>query len=280
MRRAQDIYQVRHLIQKAKSHALVIAKIERRDALDQIDEILKATDGVMVARGDMAVELSPAEVPVIQKELVHKANARAKISIVATQMLESMISSQHPTRAEASDVANAIFDGADAVMLSGETAVGDYPDLAVKTMAKIIGEAERSPFIPRSQPETQKDTTNGFAHALARAATAACAESNAKAAVTFTLTGWSAMTLSNYRPRVPIYALTPYHPVYSQLSLIWGIIPLLCPLFKSTDAMLAQGEKILLQKTLLKKGEVVVIMAGGTTKHKAANTIKIHPLGS
>lgn len=274
---AEDVEKAKHAIKEAGSHAMVIAKIERADALDQIKPILDAADGLMVARGDLAVELSAPEVPVIQKQLVHMAQQNAKMVIVATQMLESMISHQQPTRAEASDVANAIFDGTDAVMLSGETAVGLYPQVTVRTMADIIHKAERSPFTRLDLPRIQEN--NGFAHALSRAAVAACAESQAKAIVVFTLTGWSAKVMAKYRPPVPIYAMTPNPRVLQQLGLVWGVIPLICPLSAHTDTMIQKGEEILLKSTKLKTGDTVIVMAGGTAKHRASNTIKIQTLG-
>ena len=279
VKKAEDVHAARRAIKEAKSHANVIAKIERADALDHIDSILEAADGLMVARGDLAVELSASEVPVIQKRLVHMAQTSGKLVIVATQMLESMISHQHPTRAEASDVANAIFDGTDAVMLSGETAVGLYPEVVVRTMSDIIRRAESSPFTRVETPHRQASSEAGYAHALARAAAAACAESHAKAIVVFTLTGWSAKVMSKYRPPVPIYAMTPDLRVKRQLALTWGVTPIICPLMAHTDTMIQKGERILMSQSSLNKGDVVIVMAGGTAKHRAANTIKIHPLG-
>ncbi|MBI5201846.1 MAG: pyruvate kinase, partial [Elusimicrobia bacterium] len=243
--------------------------------------ILDAADGIMVARGDLAVELTASDVPVVQKLLVGKANEAGKLVIVATQMLESMINHQHPTRAEASDVANAIFDGADAVMLSGETAVGLYPVAAVKTMSQIIAKAESSAFAYRGSPKGLADDPErgGHAHALAMAARACLEEAHAKAVVVFTLTGWSARIMAKYRPPVPIYALTPDKKVLDQLALQWGIVPLLAPLDKSTDRMISRGEKIILADGRLKRGDIVLVTAGGTAKHRASNMMKVLPLG-
>jgi pyruvate kinase len=281
VRSPDDIHLARSIIRRAGSPMKVIAKIEHPLAIDRIDEILDAADGIMVARGDLAVELSAAEVPSAQKMLVRKANDAGKIAIVATQMLESMISHSNPTRAEASDVANAIFDGADVVMLSGETAVGQYPVEAVSIMSDIIRRAEASPFIYRHIPHGLKDTKEtGFAHALARAAHDACAVTGCQAVVVYTLTGWSARVMSKYRPSAPIYALTPSPKTMSQLSLYWGIKPVLCPLGKSTDAMLGIGERIMLRQGLVRKGETILVTAGGTAKHKASNMLKIHVIGS
>ena len=281
VRDAADLERARRLIEKSGRSVRLIAKIEHPLALTRIDSILDAADGIMVARGDLAVELTPADVPTAQKMLVSKANQAGKLVIVATQMLESMIQHANPTRAEASDVANAIFDGADVVMLSGETAVGRYPVEAVRIMSDIISKAETSPFRYQHIPEGLTDTArSGFSHALARAAHTACAVTGAKAVVVFTLTGWSARVMSKYRPEAPIFALTPLKTTLSQLSLFRGVTPILCPLDRSTDAMMARGERILMQQGLLRKGETILVTAGGTAKHKASNMLKIHVLGS
>ena len=281
VRSPDDIGIARRMIEKAKSTMRIIAKIEHPLALIRIHPILDAADGIMVARGDLAVELSPADVPAAQKQLVRKANEAGKVCIVATQMLESMIHNPMPTRAEASDVANAIYDGADVVMLSGETAVGKYPVEAVTMMAEIIRKAETSPFkynyIPRSLTDTKE---TGFAHALARAAHDACDVTGADAVVVYTLTGWSARVMSKFRPNAPIYALTPLKATFNQLALYWGVTPVICPLGKSTDAMIAVGERILIKAGHLRRGETALITAGGTAKHKASNMLKIQVIGS
>jgi pyruvate kinase len=217
----------------------------------------------------------------VQKRAVELARRQAKPVIVATQMLESMISSATPTRAEASDVANAIYDGADVVMLSGETAVGKYPVEAVAMMADIIRKAEASPFRYSHIPKGLTDTPEtGFAHALARAAHDACDVTGADAVVVYTMTGWSARVMSKFRPNAPIFALTPLKTTFNQLALYWGVTPVQCPLGKSTDAMIAIGERILLNEGHLEKGETVLLTAGGTAKHKASNMLKIQVIGS
>lgn len=281
VRSPDDILKARKIIEKAGSNMRLIAKIEHPLALIRIHPILDAADGIMVARGDLAVELSPADVPAAQKQLVRKANDAGKICIVATQMLESMINSATPTRAEASDVANAIYDGADVVMLSGETAVGKYPVEAVSMMADIIRKAEASPFRYSHIPKGLVDTPEtGFAHALARAAHDACDVTGADAVVVYTMTGWSARVMSKFRPNAPIYALTPLKSTFNQLALYWGVTPVICPLGKSTDAMIANGERILLKGGYLGRGETVLLTAGGTAKHKASNMLKIQVIGS
>ena len=281
VRSPDDIMRARKIIRKAGAPTRVIAKIEHPDALERIDEILAAADGIMIARGDLAVELSAAEVPALQKMLVRKANDAGKLSIVATQMLESMISHPQPTRAEASDVANAIYDGADVVMLSGESAVGLYPIETVTVMSDIIHRAENSNFRYRMIPHGLTDSPDtGFAHALARAAHDACDVTGTKLVVVYTMTGWSARIMSKYRPRAPIMAMTPLKQTYQQLALYWGISPIICPLGKSTDEMLAYGERILLKSGLIKKGETTLVTCGGTAKHKASNLLKVNVAGS
>jgi pyruvate kinase len=281
VRSPDDIVRARRIIAKAGMPTRVIAKIEHPDAIARIDEILDVADGIMIARGDLAVELSPAEVPALQKMLVRKANDAGKLSIVATQMLESMINHAQPTRAEASDVANAIYDGADVVMLSGESAVGLYPLETVTVMADIIRQAESSLFRYRYIPQGLQDNPEtGFAHALARACHDACEVTGTKLVIVYTMTGWSARIMSKYRPKAPIIAMTPLKATYSQLALYWGISPLICPLGKTTDEMLGYGERILLKNGLVRSGETTLVTAGGTAKHKASNMLKVHVVGS
>jgi pyruvate kinase len=281
VRSPDDILKARKLIKAAGAPTRIIAKIEHPLAIERIDDILDASDGIMIARGDLAVELSAAEVPAVQKTLVRKANDSGKLSIVATQMLESMISHAHPTRAEASDVANAIFDGADVVMLSGESAVGLYPVETVTVMADIIRRAEASPFRYKFIPHGLKDSPDtGFAHALARATHDACEVTRAKVVVVYTMTGWSARIMSKYRTHAPIMAMTPLKSTYHQLALYWGIEPMICPLGKSTDEMLGYGERLLLKSGVVKQGDTTLVTAGGTAKHKASNMLKVHVTGS
>ena len=282
VRSPDDIVRARRIIAKAGLPTRVIAKIEHPDALARIDAIVDAADGIMIARGDLAVELSAAEVPALQKMLVRKANDAGKLSIVATQMLESMIGHSQPTRAEASDVANAVYDGADVVMLSGESAVGLYPIETVTVMSDIIRKAEGSNFRYRFIPHglLQDSPQTGFSHALSRAAHDACEVTGTKLVVVYTMTGWSARIMSKYRPRAPIVGMTPLKATYNQLALYWGITPLICPLGKTTDEMLGYGERILLKSSLIKTGETTLVTAGGSAKHKASNMLKVHVVGS
>ena len=281
VRRPEDVILAKKILKAANSPMNLIAKIEHPLGIKNLDSILKFSDGIMVARGDLAVELSPAEVPNLQKQMIKKANEMGKLGIVATQMLESMISKSTPTRAEASDVANAIYDGADVVMLSAETAVGKYPIEAVSMMADIIQRAENSQFRYNNIPHGINDNSKtGFANALARAAHDACDVTGADAVIVYTMTGWSAKVMSKYRPNAPIYALTPLQSTFNQLALYWGITPVISPLGSSTDQMLATGERNLLKRGLLKKGQTALITAGGTAKHKASNMLKIMVVGS
>ncbi len=281
VRSPDDIVKARKIIQKAGAPTRIIAKIEHPLAIDRIDDILDAADGIMIARGDLAVELSAAEVPALQKALVRRANDAGKMSIVATQMLESMIGHAQPTRAEASDVANAIYDGADVVMLSGESAIGQYPVETVTVMSDIIKRSEASNFRYRMIPHGLLDSPEtGFAHALARATHDACEVTGAKAVIVYTMTGWSARIMSKYRPYAPIIAMTPMKATYNQLALFWGIQPMICPLGKTTDEMLSYGERILLKNNVVKQGETTLVTAGGTAKHRASNMLKIHVVGS
>jgi pyruvate kinase len=281
VRSPDDIVRARRIIQRAGMPTRVIAKIEHPDALSRIDEILDAADGIMIARGDLAVELSAAEVPALQKMLVRKANDAGKLSIVATQMLESMINHAQPTRAEASDVANAVYDGADVVMLSGESAVGLYPVETVTVMTDIIRKAENSNFRYRFIPHGLSDSPDtGFAHALSRASHDACEVTGTKLVVVYTMTGWSARIMSKYRPKAPVIAMTPLKATYNQLALYWGMTPMICPLGKTTDEMLAYGERILLKNGMVKNGDTTIVTAGGTAKHKASNMLKVHVVGS
>lgn len=282
VRSPDDILRARRIISAAGLPTRVIAKIEHPDALERIDAILDAADGIMIARGDLAVELSAAEVPALQKMLVRKANDSGKLSIVATQMLESMINHSQPTRAEASDVANAVYDGADVVMLSGESAVGLYPVETVTVMSDIIRKAESSNFRYRFIPHglNQDSPQTGFSHALSRATHDACEVTGTKLVVVYTMTGWSARIMSKYRPKAPIVAMTPLKSTYNQLALYWGMTPLMCPLGKTTDEMLGYGERILLKNGLIKTGETTLVTAGGSAKHKASNMLKVHVVGS
>ncbi|MGR3311222.1 MAG: pyruvate kinase [Candidatus Brocadiales bacterium] len=279
VRSPQDVTTLRGLIKRAGADIPVIAKIEKSEAVRHLKKVLMVSDGIMVARGDLGVEVSPEKVPVLQKRIIEEANRVGKTVITATQMLESMIRNPHPTRAEVSDVANAIFDGTDALMLSGETAIGKYPNAAVKMMDKISRQAEVGSHW--QQPSAEKTYDKGlFAEAVAHAAYHASLESHAKAIVVFTMSGATAQLISKLRPTVPIVAMSPDDTVCRRLSVLWGVRPLKMRIGKNTDEMISIGERIILEKKLLKRGDVIIIIAGSTPMRGATNMMKLHKLGS
>ncbi|MER3500442.1 MAG: pyruvate kinase [Candidatus Fervidibacterota bacterium] len=277
VRSAEDIEMLRTAIQAHRADLPIIAKLERKEALERLDEILQAADGVMVARGDLGVELPPEEVPIAQKRIIAEANRQFVPVITATQMLESMIASPRPTRAEASDVANAILDGTDAVMLSGETAVGKYPVEAVTMMDRIACAAETELFRRRPVYEGWAEGEPSIAHAISDAACLAAADVNAKAIVVFTQSGYTALLVSKRRPKAPILAFTPNEQVQRRLSLLWGVVPKFLPFTESTDELLALLDERLVAEGLAQPGDLVVIVAGIPTPAKGqANFLKIH----
>ncbi len=277
VRQAKDILELKDLIKKEGFDVPVVAKIEKKEALKNIDEIIEHSDGIMVARGDLGVEISTEKVPIIQKEIIAKTNEKGKPVITATQMLESMINSPKPTRAEASDVANAIFDGTDAVMLSGETAIGIDPVNVVKTMEKIIENTESyldyEDILRKRGEWVEKNTSDAISFAACELAK----KLKVKAIITATQSGYTARQVSKYRPQAPIIAITPNPQAYRQLLLSWGIIPLLVKPSRNIDEILVKAVKSAKEASLVKKGDQVIITAGvlanvpGTT-----NMIKVH----
>ncbi len=280
VRRAEDITGLRRLLRAAQRPPAVIAKIERREAIENLDSILDAADGVMVARGDLGVEYPAERVPILQKRIIERANWHEVLVITATQMLESMIHAVRPTRAEASDVANAIFDGTDAVMLSAETAVGDYPDRAIQTMARIASEADEFAASVRA-PRRSSDVASlaSPTHALAHTAYQAAREIRARSLVTFTHTGYSARLVSKSRPAAPILALTPLESTCRRLALAWGVHPVLVPHWRTAEGMIETGMRMLLARKMLKRGDWVVAMAGTTIRSGGTNLLRIMQLG-
>ena len=259
VRRAEDLEQLRALIPKG---LLVIAKIEKDSALDDIENITRAADGIMVARGDLGVELPFEEVPLVQKRLIRLANQLGRPVITATQMLESMVEHPRPTRAEASDVANAILDGTDAVMLSAETATGRYPELAVRAMRRIIAEIE-SRGVPHRREERRAGLVGASTEETIAAATRTAAVLlGAPLVVVFTKSGFSARIVASQRPEVPILGLTPVERTFHQLALIWGVIPALAPPIDSYVQMFEFARKEILRRGLAKVGDRVLVTAG------------------
>ena len=282
VRRAQDVADVkRSLVEVDPSAAKlpIIAKLEKPSALDNLDEILQVADGVMVARGDMGVELSPQQVPTAQKRIIAAANRQRKIVITATQMLESMMTNPLPTRAEASDVANAIYDGSDAVMLSGETATGEYPIESVRMMAAISKEAEAH-IEEWGRWHGAHESTSDDSVALARAACELATDRDVSAIAIFTLTGRNARIMSKARPRVPILAFTPDQKTYQRLPLLWGVAPYLIPQADTVEAMLAHVEAGMLYDSPVRAGQQVIVIAGlPPSKMVPANFILLHTVG-
>jgi len=240
----------------------IIAKLERPEAIANLDEIIKVTDGVMVARGDLGVEMSPALVPSVQKEIIKKANNYGKFVITATQMLESMINNPRPTRAEAADVANAIFDGTDAVMLSAESAAGKYPVQSIRMMANIILESERHAADWGHHNILQADISNDDAIVISHAARDMAQDKDVAAIVVFTRSGLSALWISKTKPNVPIYAFTPETSTYQWLGICWGITPFRVPHADTLETMVTHVETALTAATPLNSGDQVVVISG------------------
>lgn len=281
VRKASDVLEIRELLEKHNaSHIQIISKIENQEGVDNLDEILEVSDGLMVARGDLGVEIPAEEVPLVQKMMIKKCNLAGKPVITATQMLDSMQRNPRPTRAEASDVANAIFDGTDAIMLSGETAAGKYPVESVQTMSRIAERAEealeyREIFMKQANAQ-QNSVTEAISQAVANSAL----ELNAKAIITSTQSGFTARMVSKYRPKSPIIAVTTDEKVMRRLALGWGVLPVKGDNADTTDEMFENAVKGAMNTGLLSLGDTVVITAGvpvgraGTT-----NLIKIHHIG-
>lgn len=277
VRSAADLDDVHAVMDEVGVRLPVIAKIEKPQAVDNLVEIIEAFDGVMVARGDLGVELPLEEVPIVQKEAIEIARRNAKPVIVATQVLESMIENPRPTRAEASDAANAVLDGADALMLSGETSVGAYPIIAVQTMARIIESTEEH-GLERIRPLGTKPHTMGGA--VAAAAVEIGELLGAKFLITFSQSGDTAKRMSRIRPRIPMLAFTPEPHTRSRLALAWGIETYLVPMARHTDQMAQQVDKSLLASGRAKEGDLVVIVAGSPPGIPGStNALRVHKMG-
>jgi pyruvate kinase len=277
VRNASDVTRVHEIMAEEGIKLPVIAKVEKPQAVDALEEIVDAFDSIMVARGDLGVELPLEAVPIVQKRAVELARRMAKPVIVATQMLESMINSPVPTRAETSDVANAVLDGADAVMLSGETSVGDYPVVVVETMARIIESTEEH-GLERIAPLTTKPRTQGGAITLAALEVAEFVE--AKFLCVFTQSGDSARRLSRLRSRIPMLAFTPEPDIRRRMALTWGIQSTLVDMVQHTDLMYLQVDDYLLKNNLAKEGDKVVVISGSPPGIVGStNDIRVHKVG-
>jgi pyruvate kinase len=263
VRKAADCERAKELIRQAGGTAPLIAKIEKAEAIDHLDEIIAAAGGIMVARGDLGVETSVELVPVYQKTIIEKSVKAGKMVITATQMLQSMVTNPRPTRAEASDVANAVWDGTDCVMLSNETAAGDYPIQAVETMSRIIVSAETGRRRPAADVSRWLGTqSRRVSRALCEAAAFAADEMGTTVTAVFTASGLMARRLSSLRPDQRIIALTHQEDVVNELSLIWGVEPLVTRSGSSTEELLKAGEETLVEAGVVKQGETIVVMAG------------------
>jgi pyruvate kinase len=263
VRSAADCKEAIALIKEAGGKQPLVAKIEKAEAMEHLAEIIQTANGVMVARGDLGVETSVEEVPVYQKRIIQLANKERKFVITASQMLQSMVDIPRPTRAEASDVANAVWDGSDCLMLSGETAVGQYPVASVSTMARIVETAEQSRIQTGSNIVSHvKDRTRHVSRALCEAAAACAEEMETRTTAVFTESGKMARRLSALRPPQRIVALTHTEEVRNRLALIWGVEAIVTPKRKNTEDLLHYGEEALVQANLVSEGEIIVFMAG------------------
>ncbi|MFE9371499.1 pyruvate kinase [Streptomyces sp. NPDC006711] len=280
VRSGHDITDVHRIMDEEGRRLPVIAKIEKPQAVDNIDDIVAAFDGIMIARGDLGVEMPLELVPIVQKRAIKLAKRNAKPVIVATQMLDSMIDNSRPTRAEASDVANAVIDGTDAVMLSGETSIGKHPVETVKTMSRIVEAAEEDVLAKGLPPLTDRNKPRTQGGAVARAAAEMGDFLGAKFLVAFTQSGDTVKRLSRYRSPIPLLAFTPVPATRSQLNLTWGVETFLGPHVESTDEMVAQVDEMLLKVGRCQKGDVVVITAGSPPGVPGStNLVRVHHIG-
>ena len=286
VRRPEDVLEAKSLIKAMGETTPVIAKIEKPQAVENLQAILAATDGVMVARGDLGVEIGTEDVPIVQKQIIAAANASGRVVITATQMLESMIENPRPTRAEASDVANAILDGTDAVMLSAESAVGKYPVETVETMARIADYTEEhgmGSIRSRRADARRTDLPQGVAgpgtpvtRSLTRVASSVAEELGCKLIVAFTESGITARLVSSHRPRVPVVAVTHDDRVYRRLALWWGVVPVKSEFVENSDDLLAAGEARLRARGLVQKGDTLLMLSGHSIAAAATNMLRVH----
>jgi pyruvate kinase len=280
VRTAEDIRLVRHRVAAMGAETWIIAKLEKPQAIQHLESILEAADGVMVARGDLGVEMPPEKVPAIQKHVIRRAGDYRKPVITATQMLESMIENPRPTRAEASDVANAIYDGTDAVMLSAETAAGKYPVEAVKMMAKIVLETEsQEPLLRPADRSPSGHVRLSVAETICESMAHAAEDLDISAIAVFTETGTTARQLSKYRPKSPIFGLSSVERVIHRMTLLWGVHPLLCNKLHTAEQMVETAERLLEEGGHVQPRQILGIVAGTRTKSGSTNFLRLHVLG-
>ena len=276
VRTAEDVTSARKIVAAHGSDVPLIAKLEKPQAIDHLEEILQAADGVMVARGDLGVEMAPEKVPVIQKHVIRRAAAWRRPVITATQMLESMIENPRPTRAETSDVANAIFDGTDSVMLSAESASGRYPREAVSIMSRIVIEAENN-LAEFAEPRRRREHRGlSVAEAICESIAHAADDLPMGAIAIFTETGNTARMISKYRPKVPIFAFTHVLPVVNRLNLYWGVHPVRCRQARSAEQMVTMAEQDLVRREVLTPGDVLGVVAGTRQASGSTNLMRLH----
>ena len=278
IRKADDVIQIRNILEKENAaHIMIISKIENRQGVENIDEIIEASDGIMVARGDLGVEIPAEEVPLVQKMIIKKCNQAGKPVITATQMLDSMIRNPRPTRAEVSDVATAIFEGTDAIMLSGETASGSYPVEAVKTMARIALIIESSLNYGELLERKRLGSTYSITDSISYAACKSCLDLNASAIISATSSGYTAANVSRYRPVAPIIAATQSDRVMRKLALYWGVYTIKIGKMQSTDLIIEKSVETALELGYLKKGDITIITAGIPVGVSGiTNLLKVH----
>ncbi len=280
VRRGADVDALRSLVAEAGASSPIIAKLEKPQALDNLEEILSASDGVMIARGDLGVEIPPERVPILQKKIIERANAAKKLVIVATQMLNSMTEHPRPTRAETSDVSNAIFDGTDAVMLSSETASGRFPVEAVEVMDRIIRAAEDHQLEKGLLGIHAVEKNLTFTDAICDAACFAALETDARMIACFTQSGRTAAVLSKYRPPIPIVALSPFESARNAMAALWGVEPHVMEIPDNIDRLIGQLERRLLEERLASRGDTVVIVCGAPLDLPGrTNLVKLHTVG-
>lgn len=276
VRKPKDVIELKEIIKARNNRARVIAKIEKPEAVKNIDEIIEVTDAIMVARGDLGVEMAMEKVPVIQKIIVKKANDLAKPVIIATQMMESMITNYRPTRAEANDVGNAVFDGADALMLSGETSVGNFPLETVQAMQRIISEVEQQNSIYYHETAPRKDSPNFIPESICLNACTMARQSEATAIVAMTHSGMTAFKIASHRPKANIYIFTDNKPLLNTLNLLWGVRGFYYDKYESTDNTITDIKEFLMKRQLVKHGEFIIHVASTPLQERAtANTIKL-----
>jgi len=279
VRTADDVRHVKNRLAALKSDAWVVAKLEKPQAIEHLDAILTVADGIMVARGDLGVEVPPEKVPAIQKHIIRRAAEFRKPVITATQMLESMIENPRPTRAEVSDVANAVYDGTDAVMLSGESAVGKYPVGTVAMMARIVADAERHIKEQRYTEPRERGSHLSIAETICEATAHAADDLDLRGIALFTESGVTARQLSKYHPTSPIFALSPIEVTINRMNLLWGTTPIRCPKVNSTEALVDVAESLLEQGGYVRPREVIAIVAGTRTKSGSTNFLRLHVMG-